>query len=347
MFFILKPTLGCNAFCSHCFLKNNDNVHVLDYCLLADSVDFVYDFLSSTGVKNKKEAVFQLHGGEPFLLGADYWFNFWESIQKRGWTPQFKVQSNLLIFNEGIKDLLCEMKNKGVLLEVGTSFDFFTEFRQLKKEDYYKRWLINLEKYKYVLKDSRIMINVVICKENYSFCKEIIEKAYQLNANVKFNFLYGYKQPYKRLIPLYSNALFEAFKTWFNLYQQDSSFIFVNGMEFLNMVLGRSSCYCEFREGCVDEFFCIGPNGDLYTCGCSMSLRKGLLGNTIKNKINLDVYLKLKEKEIYLPDDCIECSLCANGCKFKRDKRGIYIYCNFVKDMYFKVKEFISNVKES
>ena len=109
---LVMPTDSCNMNCIYCFHSpyHKSKGH-MSYTLLQKLYDITF--------RDYKSVTFIWHGGEPLLMGVEFYRKAIEMQRKYyGMKIKNRMQSNLTLLNE---DIVKFFKNNGVT--VGSSFD--------------------------------------------------------------------------------------------------------------------------------------------------------------------------------------------------------------------------------
>jgi uncharacterized protein len=137
----LKPTNHCNVGCSHCYLT--EEVRADRRKMTPDVLEATAKMLEAMRVAQRKDNTHVIwHGGEPLVLGADYFWKAGEVLDR--WMPGHteSLQTSLIPLRD---DHLPWIKQR-LGAAVGTSMDFSA--RQIKgsPKAYQDLWMMKVEK---------------------------------------------------------------------------------------------------------------------------------------------------------------------------------------------------------
>ncbi|MDI1473039.1 radical SAM protein [Thermodesulfovibrio sp. 1176] len=338
----IKPTELCNLKCDHCYIPLSSREN--SFKMTPEQVDYILDqCLNFFSDLNKVNLIF--HGGEPLLMGVGYYGKFLDKLKQNG-VENIRVsfQSNMLLYNKEWKLFLKQNK-----ASIGTSYDFFSNFRRLAgctdSKKYFILWTQKIKQYQDDFRQ-RVYTITVLSKQNVKYIPDIIDIAEELGLNLKLNPLYNagkIKADYKSfsLTPQeYGESLKIAYRCWQKY--KNKGMVIEQCKDMESFVTGESSLThtrCPYAGNCVGHIWCIDPKGNIYNCGCDVQLGgKYYMGN-YKIGINKEKYIKAKAEDNQISLDCYECGICGGGCKLFRDKKTKkYLWCDSYKKLYKEVK---------
>lgn len=109
---LIMPTDACNLRCSYCF---HECFHMSNERMEIKTLDRIYDITYASC----PEVHFVWHGGEPLLMGIDFFDYALKKQKEYNWTKiSNTMQSNLTLMTDELADLLCSND-----VGIGTSFD--------------------------------------------------------------------------------------------------------------------------------------------------------------------------------------------------------------------------------
>ena len=132
-YFMLVPTMACQASCSYCFAKKQSTVMSMD--TLRETIDLI-DTLSP----EERPLKIVFHGGEPLLAGPSFYEKALPLLRQRfGARLRLSMQSNLWELNgpegERLLDLFLAYDVK-----IGTSLDGYRQMCDSQRgEGYYEK----------------------------------------------------------------------------------------------------------------------------------------------------------------------------------------------------------------
>lgn len=306
MIVIFKPTLNCNIKCEHCYVgrQRYSNVHI--------TVQQSREIFSKLPAKSE----IILHGGEPTIMGVDY---FKESLEGFSELFKFSMQTNLtLIDHEWVKFIKEYLKGR-----VSTSFDYFSSLRPIDND----LWLDRIA----LLKSSGITPYVVgmLWQGNQHKGVEAYEFFNSLNLSFRLNAIENIGFAADKFFTLrhgyvqYARAVNAIFDKWFMSSNAD---ILVDPCaEFLGfLLLGNSFRKCPFTSKCGAHFMSVYPNGDVYPCGgfedCGNFKYGNLLDDSLQQVLSSVNRKDAIKRSSCLPEKCVQCSyyaVCNGGCRLE------------------------------
>lgn len=345
---IIKPIKQCNACCRHCSVDKNNSTRMK----VGDVVKIVKNLQKLDGQASETEFIW--HGGEPMLMGPEFYWEVQDSLNKE--FPDFKfkhsMQSNLLLYNSSKwKDVFRDVFNNWC---VSSSYDFFSSFRQVAIGDYYEKWVKKAQAFQKDSGGRPLYVITVLSKENVEKVIEICQLAKELNLRIKLNHLYetgnGALLKHLCISPFeYGEALKRAFKFWVD---SNFGFEFVQGLFFANKAISNDGDLmpCPHMNRCVGHIYGVEPNGDFYNCSEAADLKLNRFGNLLAGEVIYENIARMKSAEAQIPAECIECGLCQGGCKKQKyEHTGILAgktpYCETWKTMYAVVREALVGEK--
>lgn len=290
---ILKVTEKCNLKCSYCYEHLFSSSYRLDMSEVISKLD-------NTEVTN-----LIYHGGEPLILGMNYYERIQELLKSHNLIYKQSLQTNGLLLNSEWQDFLIENA-----ISYSVSVDFAPEVRQQ----------LNLKELEYISKkDPNAGVIVVIHKKNISKLIEIYKTLVDIGySTISFNLIYsGYE-----LTPTLSE-----YKTYYTKFYQylttlpevkERTFLY-NCVNYLNL---DNVIQCS-PENCRYNWLTIRINGDIYPCE-----RIPILLGNVKNVSKLNNIFETEKYEDYvnstlgLQVKCLNCparTTCRTGCFCNHD----------------------------
>ncbi len=332
-FHIMAKPIGpvCNLNCEYCYYLEKEKLYPADEnWKMPENVleKYVKEYIASQKVS---EVVFSWQGGEPTLLGIDF---FRKAIKfQKQYSNGKKIintfQTNGVLLNDAWCDFLAN-NNFLVGLSIDGPREIHDKYRKMKGEQpTFKKVYGSLK----LLKKHGVEFNTLTCvqrdnsykaKEVYGFLKSegsrflqfipIVERrAEPPAANGLFLVLPNYKG--KAVVtdwsvePLqYGKFLSEVFDEWV---RNDVGEIYVNIFDLmLEAWYGMQPSLCVFRETCGNAMV-IEHNGDIYSCDHYV-YPEYKLGNIMESDISMIVNSKKQiefgeAKKSTLPRYCLEC----------------------------------------
>lgn len=343
----IKPVGNhCNLKCSYCYAAPfiKDKFKKLDLKLLEKIIK------ESLEISNI--LIISWHGGEPTLVGIDYFKEYIKIVNKHKKKNQRvinMIQTNATLINDEMAKFF--KKNKFI---VSISLDGDEISHNKNRYDFNKKGSF-----------LKTMEGLEILRKN-GINPPLIATVTQstINDGVR-NFKFFVKNGFKEIkfSPVYDsdsddfsisnekwyNYTKSIFREWMKL--GDSSIKIREFDEMLAWISEIKLNICSDKGQCLN-WISIDEDGDIYPCEY---LRKDHpYGNikeiNIKDIFNTDEYLSFKEKVLTLPEKCKKCNLlnfCHNGCPATRvlnnklSYDGIYVYCNQRKKLLGDIKKII------
>lgn len=113
--------------------------------------------------------------------------------------------------------------------------------------------------------------------------------------------------------------------------------------------------FCSFQANCAVKSMSLEPNGDLYICQEMADAGLGLLGNSINQTWNHDIWSSIDKRPGKLDISCRTCKFfqaCQGGCMLQAIQDGNEMYgkpqlCSTWKALFYRMEELISLHGES
>jgi uncharacterized protein len=329
-FHILAKPIGaiCNLDCEYCFyLKKKDLFPESKSFRMSDSVleEFTRQYILSQP-ETAREIVFSWQGGEPTLMGVDFFrkaIDYQRKYERPGMAVKNTIQTNGTLLDDRWGEFL-----SGNKFLVGISIDgpeeMHDKFRpDVKGNGSFAEVMRGLD----ILKSHRVDFNTLTCVQShngdypaevYDFLKEIGSKFMQFIPIVEKDgeTLVSYRSVRPEQ---YGRFLADVFDRWVE--QNDVGNIFVQDFDVsLSLIMGLPSPICVHAETC-GRAVAIEHNGDLFSCDHYVT-REDQIGNVMTEQLRsmLDGLKQTKfgdDKKDLLPRYCRECEylhVCNGGC---------------------------------
>lgn len=248
----IKPTMGCNMKCKHCF--NGDAFTPSDMLDVNLALEFV-----EKACKEYKNIKIVFHGGEPSLAGIDFYRKFFLVIpqfrEKHGTEFNILFTTNGLLLNDDFIDLLNE---NNVLINI--SFD--GPYNNLLRQQTPK---VQENVFKIRDKGGRYRCFCTLSKESVPHLREIYD--WFKNNNLNFKTLPIEKRGYAKIndsIIMEPTDLVDQFESVYHywLKDKDCKISYSTFEEFAK--LKRTIQYRKFWFG---RKIALNPDGQLYVFG--------------------------------------------------------------------------------
>lgn len=322
---IFKPTEKCNSNCAYCDVVVRKAPITMSLELLETTFIKINEYLLE---KNDEKLTLIWHGGEPLLLGVDYYKKALKFINQHcGKTKhliEHAMQSNLTLMKQEFIEVFREMG----IHHLGTSFEPIANIRGSGKE-------IDSEAY-----NRKFFEGINILKENnfgWGFIYVVTKKAlakpldiFYFLSNLKLSggfmmnpvLIYGKDENNIAITPQeYVDFIGEIFPVWLKnrkRYKDVDPFKTI----MKNIEEEGESLGCVDSGTCAYNHLYIGPSGETSQCGRSEDWGIVNYGN-IKDRSLLEIFNDprredfLKRTKYLLENDCAGCrfwKICHGGC---------------------------------
>lgn len=294
---IIKPTQACNFKCTFCSSCNIDEEH---HQLPAEAViRFLDEHDVNTVIVN---------GGDPLMMPPSYYEKILEHIDSKCMKTTLSFTTNLWDFYLHPDKWTSLFKRDNVY--VATSFQY-GEGRRLGNGAPFTEeiFLKVMEKFKAAIGYTPMFISV-ITHDNDDVVIKTVELAKRLGTTCKINpAMKSGRNDYFYPIPMTIEKYLEIIDNGLAEYEHNA--------KELSRIMHEQPTICPFNRECYSSIRCMGPQGELFTCGAmhDNSIARREQG---KKDYALDKY---PEDEIakdfrYIKPQCLGCSMfkLCNGC---------------------------------
>lgn len=332
---MIKPVSSkCNLDCSYCFYKNEAiNRKQEDYGII--SKDTISNLLKKVFDYEKLSAYFIFQGGEPTLIGIDFYKKFISMMNKENKNnivTHISIQTNGLLIDDNWYNFFAENN-----ILVGLSLDGIK-----LTHDKYRKDLKNSNTYNTVfnaalkLKEYDCNFNILtvvtddICDNIEQIYKDYVsnEFFYQqyipcINTNKTYLTNDKYFLFLDKLFDLYINDALDDNNVYIRLFD--------NLMAAMNNLPVED---CSMCSRCNKQIV-LEADGSVFPCDF-YCLDKYLLGNINNNSIEEILSSNIAKnffKQWSTSDECKKCKffkLCHGGCIRYRDEKNKYYYCDAI-----------------
>ncbi len=322
---MVKPIgSACNLDCSYCYYLSKRDLYPDSKVLRLPEPLLERYIVQHLAASPMRTVLFSWHGGEPTLLGVDY-FRRIVALQKKHATAEREIlngiQTNGTLLDEEWCRFLAEEN-----FYVGLSIDGPRELHDAYRVDRNAR-----ATHKQVLQAYRLLRRHGIRVD--VLCVVSARNARQPQA--VYRFFRDLGVPYLQFIPLvvrradgsvdaqsvpaeaYGEFLIEVFDTWIR--SDAGKLVVQNFDEALRPYVGQEHALCVFRRTCGD-IVVLEHNGDVYSCDHFVAPRYRL-GNiqerTLAELIGSDAQVEFGQAKAQLPAYCRQCEflgLCNGAC---------------------------------
>lgn len=337
---VIKVTNACNLKCKYCYDANNK-----EKCFIKkEYIIKLFDILSTK--YNEIQVIW--HGGEPLLIGLDF-YKWVVNIQKE-YNVKFynKMQTNGTLLTDEFAKFLIEND-----FHIGMSYDGGNEKTGRQMQDK------TLENRNLVIKYGSTcgFVNIV-----NAYNIDDLEKLYDFykeqNIGVTFSCIFpsgNAKENTELLIKpeKYIEKLKILFDKW--LLEEDTKSKVTPLDDYLNAYLGKCK-KCSYGS-CLFKWLCIDAFGNLYPCGRIMN-EKYCMGhidsiNNFDEIFNNDNYKSIVSEAIKRRNKCKNCDIyeiCNGGCNSDAllsgsIKNNGHSMCIVNKEMFTYTKNAFDEIK--
>jgi len=313
---IVQVTSRCNLHCKYCYVRYSG----INACSISiDNIDQLIENCS----KEFESVEFCWHGGEPLLMGKEFYENIIDKQKEitRIIGTKFRntIQTNGTLLSDELINFF--KKNK---FGIGISFDapeavnnITRPFKNGESSTPYVLYSAD----RIVAADLKFQPLCVITNKNIKKASEIFD--FFKNAKAKSYSLLIEMSTDNYKIPS-NNEVFELYRDTFEMWLDDNNpFESIQPIEtFVKGLIGGKPQMCSFSESCLNKMITIHPDGGVAQCG-SFVENKYILGNIYKKSLlkilqgNKCLDLKKVREAAYI-NNCRECeygSICKGGCR--------------------------------
>ena len=346
---ILKPTKGCNADCSYCCAPPDGAPK-----WTLDEFKAAFDALEPRLLPG---AFLIWHGGEPMLLGTQFYREAYAYAQARIPGIRFSMQSNMLGYNDRWNEIFRDVF-KG---SVSTSWDPDELCRTVNgRADVYSQ-IYHLKMGKMLDDGWRPKVISTFGEETIHLAHDVYDRASaEAEKGRVYDIRINYRYPAGRaategpaIMPeTYGRVLLEIYDRWIS---DTPDFVVTPLDQMFLKVTGREIARCPWAKGCTGHIVGIEPNFDVHNCGEFADLddpefRFGnLIDDGIEACLTSRAAQRLAMRRVKQPKSCQSCihfTECEGGCMrdavlFDRGVYGKFFYCESWQEVFSRVKESI------
>jgi len=322
---IVKATEHCNANCMYCSVGDKETKkNRMDDEVLRLLFARIKTYLKK---KPDDDVTITWHGGEPLLMGADFYRTAHrlqgDMLGNDAYRVEHAFQTNLTLFTEEFAEVF---RILGVT-SVGSSFECHEGLRRLSLRDHGEAYdaqffqaLARLEKTGTSVGFISVVTSPMLDKpiESLTYVANLFPD--RINTGVQFNKLYLEGEAAKSDLHYlavsaadFGHFLGKAFSYWIkrkNILPSVQPFATLEN----HLVKGHASLSCVDSGSCGATHLGIGPPGDIYQCGRSMDRRILCYGNLKENDFE-DVFNHPDKKRLNQRSRQLAATECS-GCRF-------------------------------
>ena len=329
---LIKPVSGnCNLACDYCFYNDSmltwkrQTSGYMSHNTMRTLIDRAFED------KELKEINFIFQGGEPSLIGVDFYKEFTSYVDQL----REEVKVNYLFQTNGIlldEEFVKLFKKYNFL--VGLSIDGKKDVHNVHRGESHDATVHALE----LLRKNGVEFNIL----------SVVTDETALNVEKSYNYLKTLGTPFIQFIPCintentylsienYERFLKELFDLWYDDVMNGNIISIRYFEDILKMVLGLRPDSCTMFGHCIVHQV-VEYDGNVYPCDFYVE-DQWMLGNI--NDKSFDELIRCdKAKEFvqssYIESiDCLEChyyNLCKGGCRKNKDNLNKTRYCEAIK----------------
>lgn len=306
-------------------------------------VDRAFEFVDE-GVIN-----FCFQGGEPLLVGIDYYRRFISYVNSKN-ISNVRINYSLQTNGTLITDEFAELFTENSFL-IGVSLDGISQVHNALRNASFDSVMHGIN----ILKKHNTNFNIlaVLTKQSVNHIKEIYEFMLE-NKFYNLQFipcLSSLKDDFSRLV-LNDDEWFIVHKELFDLYlaskrrKESVSIRYFDNL--INIIQGYRNEMCSMNGYCSIQLV-VDANGDVYPCDfyCTDEYKLGsIMMDTIDHLAKKDITKRFIIES--LPNQsCKLCDvyhICRGGCRRERNTNKIDIYCKAKRNLILYIINKISNI---
>ncbi len=329
---IIEPTHECNLSCKYCYVDKNAEKGRMNNKTLKNSIQKIAIF-HGKGIKS----LFEWHGGEPLLVGLDFFKEVINVQKEMGVEYEFEnsIQTNGTLITEEIADFFKE-NNFFVGLSLDGPRALNNKTRRYKNG---RGTFGDILRSIGILRERGMEVGTIVTlnKQNIKDVKLIYQFLKEYKINAKFNPIVKSSRAIENYEELaispeeFEEARLELFDMWFNDKQSPHLYCFESTLK--NILSKNHFHECTFSDSCQKDFISIGPQGDAYPCGEFDGNKKFRYGNINEGSLEAIFSHPMRKKLLKRAESIEECKdcdyqkLCGGGCM-----RNAYAFSGNVMD---------------
>jgi len=324
----IKPTMGCNLGCSYCYHNHND-VNKRFEKMTLETIEQIYKKL-----ENYETVKIAWHGGEPLMMGVD-WFRDAVELQKK-YKMKFinNMQSNITLLDQEWISFFKENK-----FGVGTSLDGVKELHDQMRNNSFNKVVPGI----IALKNEGVDVAAitVITPESLPYLFDSFKLFQQLNLNIRIN--PAIKCSGSNKVTETNSKVYEfAGKFLWDLWLGSDKSMELRPMNYMYNYVQTLKKQSLFGNNCAGGANVL-PDGAAYICSKFLGNDIGYIGNVnspdfcfgLKNPHSLKYY-KMNSERI---KKCVECTyfeVCRGGCFYNglMNENKEDIFCEAYKQIF-------------
>ncbi len=310
-YYMLVPTMACQASCRYCFAKKEGMVMDMDTVLAAmDLIEVLSD--------PDRPVKIVFHGGEPLLAGPSFYEKVLPLLRRRfGVRLRLAMQSNLWALNGPEGERLLELLS-AYNVSVGTSLDGDREMCDSQRgEGYYDRTFQAMER----LREYGIHAGTICTfgKDKAGLAGKVFREArsgYSIHGAVPSAADTGAGE---ESLAVSVSQMEQILLDSYEAYAKDLGHARISTIDSMAAAcVGQKGTVCTFKK-CLGQFAAIGPDGSIYSCQRFNGIGEFCLGNVHDHPSEADLLASPGYRRLKAKQDCGECphiAYCNGGCLY-------------------------------
>ena len=345
---LIKPASSlCNMKCKYCFYADvADNREVRSFGLMSE--DTLEALVKKVFEYATESATFSFQGGEPTLVGIEYYKRLIE-LQKKYNAKKIKVHNSIQTNGYVIDDEWSRFFAENKFL-VGLSMDGNSDLHNYMRIDQRGEGTYNkVKRATELFKRHGVQFNILCVVNNYVANKP--QAVY--NALKKYRYIQFIacldsfdleKKDFSLTNERYKNFLVSTFNEYYKDFRSGNYVSVRNFDNYISILMGNQPENCANRGICTC-YFVVEGDGGVYPCDFYV-LDEWKLGNVnsdgFDNMLDSDTAKSFVETSKNRPDACKDCrykSLCRGGCRrecepITSEKLSKNAYCDAYKGFF-------------
>ena len=301
---VIKPTMACNLACKYCYEMRHNEKKYFDEKFSSDELSSWINRFAK--IFPKSEILWMFHGGEPTIIGLEYFKKFIETLRATNKNfdvnYKFAIQTNGTLLNENWIEII--EKNLDLMSErvISLSLDGTQEIND-------KARVTRNEKSSF---KNVVDAMEIIDRSEINYTTISVVGQHNLNrAEEVYGIIRSFKPKMSKFIPCYNfdengnvemlgirpteyaNFMCKIFDLWMKdrTSKTDEDFVIDPIATIISTLVNVPVTWCEYRDGKCDNFTSIYPDGGLWLCDTFNP-------KTMKNFAYLGNIKKLSDAEI-------------------------------------------------
>lgn len=344
---IIKPTRLCNANCSYCSSTPIDRT-----VMTGEAFERIVDQLAPNAIDT---LTMIWHGGEPMLLGPDFYLRAYDYARRKIPSVRFGIQTNLLLYDS---QRWKTVFNTVFAHRVSTSFEPDGAHRLLKGsgQAYATRFLRKLR----AVMEDRVQPVVIstLSSDTLHHADTMYDMSLTFPAGrfgLRLNYVYRAGRNLHGSEPgarEYGETLVRLYDRWI---REMPGFGLVPLNQMVRRVIGAEKSRCPWSKACSGRILGVEPNGDVYNCSSFADLNDqqyrfgNIFSHAFEELMCSPAAVLAHRRRVSLPRDCLECAHlaeCEGGCMCRvvGDGGAIgdrYPMCEAWKMVFSRIKQSI------